>query len=158
MLLVISSLGRVSVSRLPGALEFMSLCWGDKVTGPFFPNDRNPILTSRHLSYDNWVHSTGHGDLFQLPDGRSRDVMDGMGEKGQAEWVIPSLKQTEKAPENGCLEYYMLSFWGVFPAYSQGRTACEFQLITSSSWTSMFPKFISKACWKAQKLLKISIC
>ena len=43
---------------------------GDKVTGPFYPNDRNPILTSRHLSYDNWVHSTGHGDLFQLPDGR----------------------------------------------------------------------------------------
>ncbi|CAE7939994.1 xylB [Symbiodinium necroappetens] len=42
----------------------------DKVTGPFYPNDRNPILTSRHLSYDNWVHSTGHGDLFQLPDGR----------------------------------------------------------------------------------------
>lgn len=28
------------------------------------------MLTSRHLSYDNWVHSTGHADLFQLPDGR----------------------------------------------------------------------------------------
>ena len=40
------------------------------MTGPFYPNDRNPILTSRNLSYDNWVHSTGHGDLFQLPDGR----------------------------------------------------------------------------------------
>ena len=31
-------------------------------------------------------------------------------------------------------------------------------LITSHTWTSIFPKFISKACWKAQKLLKISIC
>mmetsp|Transcript_167647 Transcript_167647/g.533088 ORF Transcript_167647/g.533088 Transcript_167647/m.533088 type:complete len:350 (-) Transcript_167647:250-1299(-) len=42
----------------------------DKITGPYVPNERNPILTSRNLSYDNWVHSTGHADLFQLPDGR----------------------------------------------------------------------------------------
>jgi len=42
----------------------------DKITGPFIPNERNPILSSRHLSYDNWVHSTGHGDLIELSDGR----------------------------------------------------------------------------------------
>lgn len=42
----------------------------DKITGPYVPNERNPLLTSRNLSYDNWVHSTGHADLFQLPDGR----------------------------------------------------------------------------------------
>ena len=42
----------------------------DKITGPFTPNERNPILSSRHLSYDNWVHSTGHGDLIELSDGR----------------------------------------------------------------------------------------
>lgn len=42
----------------------------DKITGPYLSNARNPILTSRHLSYDNWVSSTGHADLFELPDGR----------------------------------------------------------------------------------------
>lgn len=42
----------------------------DDVTGPYTSNPRNPILTSRHLSYDYWINSTGHADLFQLPDGR----------------------------------------------------------------------------------------
>lgn len=42
----------------------------DSITGPYISNERNPILTSRHLSYDNWVHSTGHGDLVELDDGR----------------------------------------------------------------------------------------
>ncbi len=42
----------------------------DTITGPYVPNDRNPIFTSRHLSYDHWVNSTGHSDLLQLPDGR----------------------------------------------------------------------------------------
>lgn len=42
----------------------------DKVTGPFESSPRNPILTSRHLSKDNWVHSTGHADLVELEDGR----------------------------------------------------------------------------------------
>jgi len=42
----------------------------DEITGPYQSNPRNPILTSRHLSYDHWVNSTGHGDLFELPDGR----------------------------------------------------------------------------------------
>ena len=42
----------------------------DEINGPYQANPRNPILTSRHLSYDFWVNSTGHADLFQLPDGR----------------------------------------------------------------------------------------
>ena len=42
----------------------------DAITGPYHSNPRNPILTSRHLSYDHWVNSTGHADLFQLADGR----------------------------------------------------------------------------------------
>ena len=42
----------------------------DSITGPFISNERNPILTTRHLSYDNWVHSTGHADLIELNDGR----------------------------------------------------------------------------------------
>ena len=42
----------------------------DDITGPYQSNPRNPILSSRHLSYDNWVNSTGHADLVELPDGR----------------------------------------------------------------------------------------
>ena len=42
----------------------------DKISGPFESNPRNPILTSRHLSNSNWVHSTGHADLVELNDGR----------------------------------------------------------------------------------------
>mmetsp|Transcript_105736 Transcript_105736/g.188082 ORF Transcript_105736/g.188082 Transcript_105736/m.188082 type:complete len:561 (-) Transcript_105736:140-1822(-) len=53
-----------------GVNHSVVIAMSTKVTGPFYPNERNPILTSRHLSYDNWVHSTGHADLFQLPDGR----------------------------------------------------------------------------------------
>ena len=42
----------------------------DEITGPYISNDRNPILTSRNLSYSNWVHSTGHADMVELADGR----------------------------------------------------------------------------------------
>ncbi len=42
----------------------------DKITGPYISNERNPILSTRHLSYDNWVHSTGHADLIEVEDGR----------------------------------------------------------------------------------------
>lgn len=48
----------------------MMIAVSDKIRGPYVPNDRNPILSSRHLSYDNWVHSTGHADLIELQDGR----------------------------------------------------------------------------------------
>lgn len=50
----------------------------DKITGPYTSNERNPIFSSRHLSYDNWVHSTGHGDLVELEDGRWYVVMLGV--------------------------------------------------------------------------------
>jgi len=42
----------------------------DSITGPYISNARNPILTTRHLSYDYWVNSTGHADMVELPDGR----------------------------------------------------------------------------------------
>ena len=40
------------------------------IEGPYDSNPKNPILTSRHLSNNNWVHSTGHADLVQLKDNR----------------------------------------------------------------------------------------
>ena len=39
------------------------------ITGPYDANDRNPILSTRHLSYDYWVNSTGHADMVELPNG-----------------------------------------------------------------------------------------
>jgi alpha-N-arabinofuranosidase len=42
----------------------------DEITGPYISNARNPILSTRHLSYDFWVNSTGHADMVELPDGR----------------------------------------------------------------------------------------
>jgi xylan 1,4-beta-xylosidase len=42
----------------------------DNIRGPYQSNPKNPILTSRHLSNNNWVHSTGHADLVELQDGR----------------------------------------------------------------------------------------
>lgn len=40
------------------------------ITGPYESNLRNPILTSRHLSFGNWATSTGHADMVELEDGR----------------------------------------------------------------------------------------
>ncbi len=48
----------------------MMIAVSDSIRGPYVSNERNPIFTSRHLSYDNWVHSTGHADLVELNDGR----------------------------------------------------------------------------------------
>lgn len=42
----------------------------EHIQGPYTSNPKNPILTSRHLSNSNWVHSTGHGDLVELKDNR----------------------------------------------------------------------------------------
>lgn len=46
------------------------LAASSSITGPYESNDRNPVLTTRHLSYDNWVHSVGHADLIALEDDR----------------------------------------------------------------------------------------
>lgn len=48
------------------------------ITGPFESNLRNPIITSRHLSKNNWVNSSGHADLVELADGRWYMVLLGM--------------------------------------------------------------------------------
>lgn len=42
----------------------------DDIKGPYISNERNPILTTRHISYNNWVHSTGHADLIEIEDGK----------------------------------------------------------------------------------------
>ncbi len=65
--------GRYYLMVAEGGTSFdhaVMIAVSDEITGPFQSNPRNPILTSRHLSYDHWVNSTGHADLFQLLDGR----------------------------------------------------------------------------------------
>ena len=48
----------------------MMIAVSDQIRGPYTPNERNPILTTRNLSYNNWVVSTGHADMVELQDGR----------------------------------------------------------------------------------------
>ena len=40
-----------------------------KITGPYIPNARNPILTHRHLSLEHPIIAVGHGDLVQTKEG-----------------------------------------------------------------------------------------
>ena len=65
--------GRYYLLVAEGGTSFnhaVTIAVSDELTGPYEGNERNPILTSRHLSYDNWVNSTGHADLVELKDGR----------------------------------------------------------------------------------------
>lgn len=68
----------------------------DEITGPYLPNPRNPVLTSRHLSYDNWVTSAGHADLFELPDGRW--YMVALGIRGEEERRSNMGRETHLVP------------------------------------------------------------
>jgi alpha-N-arabinofuranosidase len=61
----------------------MMIAVSDQIRGPYIPNERNPILTTRNLSYDNWVVSTGHADLVELNDGRW--LMVALGVRGDLE-------------------------------------------------------------------------
>ena len=61
--------GRYYMLVAEGGTSFnhaVTIAVSDSLTGPYEGNERNPILTSRHLSYDNWVNSTGHADLVEL--------------------------------------------------------------------------------------------
>ena len=68
----------------------------DNIEGPYTSNPRNPIITSRHLSYDNWVNSTGHGDIIQLDDGRNYMVL--LGIRNQIERGSNMGRETFLAP------------------------------------------------------------
>jgi len=83
------------------------------IFGPYDSNPRNPILTSRHLSYDYWVNSTGHADLVQLQDGRwymvmlgIRNEVEGRSNMGRethlvpVEWEPLTVKWEEVSPGN----------------------------------------------------------
>ena len=67
-----------------------------EIFGPYEENPRNPILTSRHLSNEYFVNSTGHADIIKLPDGRwymvslgKRNDLDGDANMGRETYLIP---------------------------------------------------------------------
>jgi len=65
--------GRYYLMVAEGGTSFnhaVMIAVSDDIRGPYISNARNPILTTRHLSYDFWVNSIGHADLIELPDGR----------------------------------------------------------------------------------------
>ena len=80
----------------------------DKLTGPYVSNARNPIFTSRQLSYENWVHSTGHGDLVKLDDGRwymfllgVRGDLKRKSNMGRETFVVPVSWERDMHPRKG---------------------------------------------------------
>lgn len=65
--------GRYYLMVAEGGTSFnhaMVIAVSGKITGSYYSNPRNPLLTTRQLSYDNWVNSTGHADIVELEDGR----------------------------------------------------------------------------------------
>lgn len=65
--------GRYYLMTAEGGTGFyhaVTIASSETITGSYKSNPRNPILTSRHLSNNYWVNSTGHGDLVELADGR----------------------------------------------------------------------------------------
>ena len=77
----------------------------DNITGPYVPNDRNPILTSRHLTNDYWVNSVGHGDLVQTKNGSwymvvlgIRSEFETFSSMGRETHLIPVTWEQEKFP------------------------------------------------------------
>ena len=65
--------GRYYLMVAEGGTSFnhaVMIAVSDDIKGPYFSNPRNPILSTRHLTYDFWVNSTGHADLIELADGR----------------------------------------------------------------------------------------
>ena len=77
----------------------------DNITGPYVPNDRNPILTSRHLTNDYWVNSVGHGDLIQTKNGNwymvvlgIRSELETFSSMGRETHLIPVIWEQEKFP------------------------------------------------------------
>jgi len=66
------------------------------IFGPYLENPRNPILTTRHISNQYFVNSTGHADLIELQDGRwymvalgKRNDLNGDSNMGRETYLMP---------------------------------------------------------------------
>lgn len=107
-----------------GFFHAVTIASSESITGPFVSNPRNPILTSRHLSNQNWVHSTGHGDLVELQDGcwymvclGVRNHVANRSNMGRETFLLPVVWEEQFpgsgiewpvcSPEVGCVEQYL---------------------------------------------------
>jgi len=66
------------------------------IFGPYEENPRNPVLTTRHVTEDYFVNSTGHADMVELPDKRwymvslgKRNDLDGDANMGRETYLTP---------------------------------------------------------------------
>ena len=94
----------------------------DKITGPYIPNDRNPIFTARHLSYDHWVHSIGHADLIEVDSGRW--YMVSLGVRGDLERGSNMGRETHLFPvdwEQEPFEWKQNRYWWPVVSKVSGR-------------------------------------
>ncbi|OHX64157.1 glycoside hydrolase family 43 protein [Flammeovirga pacifica] len=89
----------------------MMIAVSDKITGPYVSNERNPILTTRNLSYNNWVNSTGHADIIQLEDGRW--YMVALGIRGDVDQASNMGRETFLIP----VSWEREPFWWKEPKY-----------------------------------------
>ncbi|WP_205960042.1 glycoside hydrolase family 43 protein [Flammeovirga aprica] len=83
----------------------MMIAVSENMTGPYESNERNPILTTRNLSYDNWVNSTGHADIVQLKDGRW--YMVALGIRGDVQRASNMGRETFLVP----VQWERVPFW-----------------------------------------------
>ena len=80
----------------------MSVAISKDITGPYWNNPRNPVLTHRQLSYDTPITGVGHADIVELADGRWYAValawrlVDGRhGILGRETFLVPMTWETE---------------------------------------------------------------
>ena len=145
----------------------------DSINGLFESNPKNPILTSRHLSNDNWVNSTGHGDLVELSDGSwamvclgIRNEINGASNMGRetflmpVEWQETTLRWVEKS--QGVWRPLIYELPVVSP--STGRVDKESPLIIQNTYQntdySFFDDFLSddlKLEWNFRRVPKDKI-
>ncbi len=92
------------------------------IFGPYESGLRNPILTSRHLSRLNWVHSTGHADMVKLQDGRwfmvalgKRNDRDGHSNMGRETHLIPVVWEPQIVRWQQVSDYKWEPVWVDFP-------------------------------------------
>ncbi|AZQ63881.1 glycoside hydrolase family 43 protein [Flammeovirga pectinis] len=97
----------------------MMIAVSDDIKGTFVSNERNPILTTRNLSYDNWVNSTGHADIIQLKDGRW--YMVALGIRGDVQRATNMGRETFLIP----VQWEREPFWWKEPKYDWPVVAPE---------------------------------
>lgn len=140
----------------------------ESIRGPYTSNPKNPILTSRHLSNNNWVNSTGHADLVELDDGRwfmvalgIRNELQGTTNMGRETHLIPVQWETAisawKENPKGVwkpIEHY----WPVCAPLT-GKVERKEQLpfaenpqINSSSFRDNFDNVILKPQWNFRRV------